>query len=264
MSLSPISGIAAALLLFSALSVTGADSCTTKGNPIGGAVNDSGYAFEFQSQEGENCRVYRIKNTPGKPLTPVKWSDQDTVFIDTNLPACGPKASCDWITAVQYSLASNRSHTEIGYGINKDQHKTQSPAYVEAKLTAIKFAPQQPFGSVYGSITDLAGNSVPVDFSFRTPRTTTSGQLAFDVLLGKTQTSSSDVPITLKWKRANGTLFSKELTKATSGRVYTVTVDPSFFQGPELYTFEVSQGDKTLLSASAQNYWATNHDAHKE
>lgn len=68
--------------------------------PIGTA-NQGGYIFNYQSSRGNECRVYRLRNTPGKLLTPTRWNDSQELFLDVNLPEC--KKDCPWTEAVKIS-----------------------------------------------------------------------------------------------------------------------------------------------------------------
>src|SRR5947207_2579995 len=78
--------IALTLLVF--VSSFGQEECALTETWKSGSTNQGGYSFNFQSNHGKDCRVYRVQNRPGRLLTPVLWKDSREIYIKTNLLEC--------------------------------------------------------------------------------------------------------------------------------------------------------------------------------
>jgi hypothetical protein len=97
-----------------------------------GSVAQGGYAFEYQSSRGKNCRVYRVRNRAGSLLTPVLWRDNHETFLQWNLPGCPPQSECKWCSVTKVSNADTESNkTLLLYGANWDQYRDEPDSYVE-------------------------------------------------------------------------------------------------------------------------------------
>jgi len=95
--------------------------------PIGTA-NQGGYRFDYYSSHGEQCRTYRLRNTPGKLQTPSEWKDSAEIFLSVDLPECGSGSTCPWTDAVRVS-AVTKGQTALWYGANKDEFKESPDAF---------------------------------------------------------------------------------------------------------------------------------------
>ncbi len=97
--------------------------------PIGTA-NQGGYRFNYQSGKGDECRTYRLRNTPGKVQTPALWKDIQEIFLDVDLPECAAGSNCPWTEAVKVSASPIiKDVTVLSYGVNKDEYRDEPDAY---------------------------------------------------------------------------------------------------------------------------------------
>lgn len=109
--------------------------------PIG-LANQGGYSFNYQSRKGKECRNYRLRNTPGKVQTPVKWKDDEEIFLDIVLSECKAGSSCSWVEAVKISAQPTMiDKTRLLYGVNKDEYKEEPDAYRKKLEKKKKFPP---------------------------------------------------------------------------------------------------------------------------
>jgi len=104
--------------------------CVVRANLPVGVENQGGYAFDYQSGKGDICRVYRLRNMPGRLQTPVLWKDRREVFMDLSLPECAAKSACQWDTVVRISADSSRvGKSTLSYGLNRDEFTDDPDAY---------------------------------------------------------------------------------------------------------------------------------------
>lgn len=59
-------------------------TCSVKTDLPIGVTNQNGYSFDYQSGNGPKCRRYRLRNKPGKVLTPPIWKDKTETFLDVS------------------------------------------------------------------------------------------------------------------------------------------------------------------------------------
>lgn len=133
--------ISLATVMF-ASSLSAQQDCATTGILPVGLANQGGYAFNYQSGKGTECRLYRLRNNPGKVLTPARWKDVKETFIDVNLPECPANSTCPWVEAVKIStLATMIDKTTLSYGANKDEYRDEPDAYRKRVEEATGFPP---------------------------------------------------------------------------------------------------------------------------
>jgi hypothetical protein len=101
-----------------------------------GRSDQGGYGFEYQSLYGvttdeRSCTVYRLRNTPGKPPTPFRWTQGDAVVVDKGrLPRCDAE-TCDWLTFVKYFPGEvDAGRSELSYGLNADAYHDTAQTFV--------------------------------------------------------------------------------------------------------------------------------------
>lgn len=129
------------------------------------ATEQGGFGFDYQCGSDGVCRIYQIRNHPGKPDTPVRWKSAAEIFIDTVLVPCPASAkTCEWLTIPK--KAWNKSYdcqTNLDYGLNKDSYHEKPQGFCEPQRQI------QPSGllfpletAVSGTITDAEGKPLLV------------------------------------------------------------------------------------------------------
>ncbi len=122
-------------------SLAQSDCATTHVLPIG-LANQGGYAFNYQSGKGKDCRRYRLRNTPGNLLTPVLWRDTREVFMDVDLVECPKGSICPWVDGIRISTEpATPGRTTLSFGLNKDEYKDEPDAYRLEETTTARLAP---------------------------------------------------------------------------------------------------------------------------
>lgn len=150
-----------------------------------------GFAFSYQSvaglmADGRSCAVYRLRNLPGQPPTPVRWRADDEVLVDTaHLARCADEASCGWLEVARYFEGVVLvGKTELSFGLNADSFHHEDQGLVASTEPSIG-ASTASVGSELvarlmlgdGSVLDL---HVLVKSYFR--RNRTGLELVYDVL----------------------------------------------------------------------------------
>jgi hypothetical protein len=103
-----------------------------------GQADQGGYAFEFQSLRGGTdddraCTVYRVRNTPGKPPTPLRWTIGDEAIVDkVRLARCREgEDGCPWLAFARYFPgAIDANLSTISYGLNADAYERQADTFM--------------------------------------------------------------------------------------------------------------------------------------
>jgi hypothetical protein len=138
----------------------------TKHNPIG-STNQGGYNFDYYSGAARECRLFKLRNHPGKLETPVIWKSPAEVFIDTILAKCPSSAkTCDWIeiTKTTWNQAYN-AQTDLSYGLNKDSYHERPLAFCEPQLQNGQSGGLSPMiTSISGVISDRQNKPITVHF----------------------------------------------------------------------------------------------------
>lgn len=135
---------------------------------------EGGFAFEFQALagtavDGRSCTVHRLRNSPGGPPTPVRWTAGDDLLVDkARLGRCGDEADCGWVEVARYFQGGfGLSDSTLGYGLNADQFTSVTDSLVavtEPDLGAITAS----VGTEVEAEVQLAGGSlVGVAFTVR-------------------------------------------------------------------------------------------------
>jgi hypothetical protein len=103
-----------------------------------GLAEQGGYGFAFQSLRGateddRSCTVYRLRNTPGRPPTPFRWTHGDAVVVDkARLPRCDG-GTCGWLTFVRYFPGEiDTGLSVLSYGLNADAYRDTAETFVGA------------------------------------------------------------------------------------------------------------------------------------
>jgi len=146
--------------------------CSFNGPPIKGSTNQGGYVFEYESYSGTGptgaCRLYRLRNTPGKLYTPVLWKDSGEIWFDTALPACPAGSICPSIDVMKQSLRVEDGGSTLTYGVNKNEYSEAPSAFKRhqnEKFVALS-------GNAYPFVTTISGviadaNGRPIQISIR-------------------------------------------------------------------------------------------------
>lgn len=131
---------------------------------------EGGYGFQYQSIEGVTedaraCTLYRLRNTPDKPPTPVRWTLGEEILMDkTRLARCpADVVTCPWVNVAKYfegSVATNLS--QISYGLNADAYAQQVETFMSNPSPG-SLAEAQSIGTeIQGVFASAAGEPVDV------------------------------------------------------------------------------------------------------
>lgn len=100
-------------------------------------VDQGGFAFTYQSvagslEDGRSCTVYRLRNLPGRPPTPVRWRAGDEVLVDAaRLARCADAVACDWLEVARYFEGEvEAGETQLSFGLNADSFHHQDRGLV--------------------------------------------------------------------------------------------------------------------------------------
>jgi len=117
----------------SALDKFAQEGCSFQGPPIKGSTNQGGYAFEYESYSGTGptgaCRMYRLRNAPGRLYTPVRWKDSGEIWFDTALPGCPAGTVCPVLDVVKQSIRVQDGRSSLSYGVNKNEYSEDPSAF---------------------------------------------------------------------------------------------------------------------------------------
>jgi len=100
-------------------------------------VEEGGFAFVYQSvagslADGRSCTVYRLRNLPGRPPTPVRWRAGGEVLVDAaRLARCADANACDWLEVARYFEGEvEAGETQLSFGLNADSFHHQDRGLV--------------------------------------------------------------------------------------------------------------------------------------
>lgn len=230
--------------------------------PIG-LARQGGYAFNYQSGRGPNCRVYRLRNMPGGLLTPVRWRDRGEIFIDQNLAACTKETrTCPWMEAIKISSRAVTGRTTISYGVNKDEYSDYPDAYRRGELAA--FA---PLVTILRGITASAAGE-PVEIEIRVVSTVQAGavlRLQYEIMLIRSSVGAFEYVAPGKrpegfgivWESPTSSWFLdyigsvRRLAIGSPRSVATSTTAPLLVDSSRLV---VMQRDREILATTAPAY----------
>lgn len=187
-----------AMLLFLISSATLAQTtpCSPVEKVFHGSVVQGGYAFEYESIRGADCRIYRLRNKPGKPLTPVVWRDGADVLLDVTLPACRTGSACTPQEVQKDGIAVTTAPTKINFGFNKDEYSEQTTAYGRLKWAAVNPALPDRTLTFTGSV-DSKGTSTPVSVRLKSYADKAKGGYALKYKLSASSKPHSVIPADL-------------------------------------------------------------------
>jgi hypothetical protein len=144
--------------------------CVPRGAPLTGAATQGGYRFDYRSYRGNNCRDYRLTNTPGQLSLKVEWrypiDKLEPILCETKLPICsGSATSCPPFDCRKNTpaLAEPRT-TELGYGgSNADAFTDRPMAYVTDRDPADFPSEHPPIRTILqGAVGDISGKPVEI------------------------------------------------------------------------------------------------------
>jgi hypothetical protein len=136
-------------------------ACSVKTDLPIGVTNQNGYSFDYQSGKGAKCRRYRLRNEPGKVLTPTVWKDQSETFLDVELAACSAGAVCPWVRAVKISgTEPDQGETTLSYGVNKDECTDKPDAFRKKPVSGSLFDPIVTI--IEGIVADPSGKAMEI------------------------------------------------------------------------------------------------------
>ena len=139
-----------------------------------GVAEQGGYHIEYQSLRGVTeddraCTVYRLRNAPDKPPTPLRWTlGEETVVDKLRLPRCDAPDACDWLTFAKYFPgAIDTNLSLLSYGLNADayQETTETFMHTVALTDSVVAEAQGTRASSVG--TEIVGTFVGSDEAAR-------------------------------------------------------------------------------------------------
>ncbi len=141
-----------------------------------GKASQKSYSIEYQSAKCDGKRIYRVRNTPSRVLTPVTWKMTGEIFLEWNLPACKNKEkACEWVEVIILTGEIDKGDTELGYGLNADECRDKPQAYVRGKPVneercgekeekqKPKFPPLET--TIRGTVADIEGKEYAIDLT---------------------------------------------------------------------------------------------------
>jgi len=218
----PHTGIADTAL-WKSLEAFAQEGCVFNETPIKGSTNQGGYAFEYESRSGTGptgaCRWYRLRNTPGKLYTPVRWKDLTEIWFDTALARCDAGSTCPWIDVVKHSLRAVDGRSALSYGVNKDEF-SDDPSAFKRHGDEKSFVQGRGFPplvtTVSGVIADVEQRPIPISIrvvSFVSP-SAPPYEFAYEISTGPT----SDLSVALNGKPGRGSF--QVIWGATSSKAF--------------------------------------------
>jgi hypothetical protein len=204
-----------------------AEECKIVQEKSVGSTAQGGYSFDYYSGRGRNCRVYKLRNHPGRLKTPVLWRSGAEVFLGVILNTClGSAKACDWIAISKPSWKPYGDTSLLSYGLLKDEYEEKPETYVEAQRQASVGGDVRPLiTTISGPITDAAGESVQIGIRV-TSHATRNAENAFQLKyvftqlpngaeteIGTTETRAEGAGITLVWQSVESPSFVSSLAK---------------------------------------------------
>lgn len=131
---------------------------------------DGGFNFAYQSlggltDDGRSCTVYRLRNRPGSPPTPVRWQAGDEVLVDlARLKRCGSEEECPWFEVASYFEGRfEGAKSQLSFGLNADSFRLQSDSLVASPDPDVGASSASVGTEVVGTITLADESEVEVD-----------------------------------------------------------------------------------------------------
>lgn len=253
------------------------EGCVFQDPPIKGSTNQGGYSFEYESRSGTGpsgaCRWYRLRNTPGRLYTPVKWYAGNDIWFDTALAGCSAGSTCPWIDVVKQSLRAVDGRSALSYGVNKNEFSDDPSAFQrhpDEKSVAQTVLFTKFVTTVSGVIADAEGKPVPIavrvvssvntgskpySFAYEIQTGPIAGGLSVDLA-----NRGTDAPLRVNWGVTSSESFrtaaaEEHLTSVGSPQKVAV-ID---FSSPSLsLEFEekliISQGGTSIFTTTAPAY----------
>lgn len=136
---------------------------------------EGGFTFEFQALagtavDGRSCTVHRLRNSPGGPPTPVRWTAGDDLLVDkARLGRCADEADCGWVEVARYFQGGfGLSDSTLGYGLNADQFTSVTDSLVAVTEPDLGAVTASVGTEVDAEIQLADGSLVDVAFTVRT------------------------------------------------------------------------------------------------
>lgn len=93
---------------------------------------DAKCAINYESAGGDICALYRVRNLPAHPATPVLWkTTTHEILMDVQIPACPPNTVCPWITVNKMGPEFEMGRSVLVYGKGGDSHSDTVQAFID-------------------------------------------------------------------------------------------------------------------------------------
>ncbi len=137
-------------------------------------AKEGGFGFVFESLggtavDGRACTVYRLRNLPGSPPTPVRWVAGSEVLVDgARLARCTGEEDCVWFEVARYFDGGYLGgDTVLGYGLNADSFRVASRGLVALSFPDVGAAAAGVGTELVGTVVDSSDREVALDLVVR-------------------------------------------------------------------------------------------------
>lgn len=231
-----------ALILLAILSLglsSTQDECTTTESLPTGLVNKGGYSFNYDSSKGEECRIFRLRNTPKAVLTPVLWRGNRETLIDVSIPAC--ENDCESFQAIQIGGPIFKDRSTLSFGINKDEHEEEPQTYLRPQRTQSQSKQLSPFRTILrGVLADAQGKEFEIEIGVASyVHGVRPYKLSYEMWLGEGNDSSTRLAILrpdtfpesgsamgVLWEAVTIKQVSQYLEEAAISEIYVTPKEP--------------------------------------
>lgn len=187
----------------------------------------NGYPFEFQSNRDGRKRVYRVRSVPGTPWTPVEWKSADEQLLSGYIPRNTARDPGKWIDTVKTRGQPKQGKTDLNYGLNKDQFREVTTAFVWDKPEDARAAAEDDV-LISGIDGTLASADQEREFTVNVSLVSTApkeGELQYTLIakgknshplwLVNSPRSSEELPdaVCIVWESANSVFLRQHLEK---------------------------------------------------
>lgn len=240
--------------------------------PVGTATQ-GGYQFDYESATGNNCRLYRARNGPGKVMTPMLWEHGPDTLLDVDLADCAGRSSCPWVSSVKvWGSPATTTETVLGFGVNRDQYKEKPDAFTRQQpAEARKLLPF--ISSLFGSVADTPKSSVNVGVEVTSEAKRRGGPGSDYVLVYSIRLLDGSDPLRLLasrpregqelsivWEAAQGEAYARQLTAKNAAdllpkeRNVVVEVQAKDIVVEESKVMAVYKGSRRIAATTAPAY----------
>lgn len=176
------------------------------------SAEDGGFSFSYQSlgglaEDGRSCTVYRLRNTAGRPPTPVRWLAGGEVLVDfARLARCATDEECAWLEIARYFDGDViGSDTRLSFGLNADSFSVEDDGLVARTAPDVGATNASVGTEVVGRLTLSDGTDVELDLIVKSRFERRQGVIALIYeLTASDEALLNGEQIALVWRRRGG------------------------------------------------------------